>query len=487
MKTIPACLQACLAATLLSTARAETISAKDIHPERELLITAPAIVDSPAAKYPGAWSFGKLMEELVGEKEAGPCVREWLETWLRLRTVNDQLVFPRPAIEQKIILPWKKRDGYDPSLGEPWIPKMANAPFRLLAIVNRMDLAASDLAKQREIVQAKWRRVGREKQFLNLLAEAGSLPATATDPQPVNGGYGWGGGVTARPSVGEGRFVFGAVDREGQPLEGGWTVILEYRLPLDTKTTPAEWAASWHTLSDFDPAGDQFAPLLEQITDAFAKRLPNNGTPPILAQLRTSEAAFGVDREFRQFVLKEKFLVPAPLTLTPGPAFAIPHSPEQRILTAFLRDQNDLLRDGISGLPASFPIARKTVPIQAGSAFILVNQPSFYWEGGSGISRDARRLFSLNTCNGCHAGETACGDGMHVHPRAEGMPAQISAFLRTDGQPHKVTDPATPHTEIAYQEMNDRAALFAALLDPRDRTRLETLRDLLHDRLQRAH
>src|SRR4051812_40195719 len=57
-----------------TTARAERVTGKDIHPERELLITAPAIVDSAPATYPGSWSFGCLIEHLVGPERAGGCV-----------------------------------------------------------------------------------------------------------------------------------------------------------------------------------------------------------------------------------------------------------------------------------------------------------------------------------------------------------------------------------------------------------------------------
>ena len=54
-------LTALVVAAILTSAGADTITAKTIRPERELLITDSAVVDSYVANYPGAWSFGALI------------------------------------------------------------------------------------------------------------------------------------------------------------------------------------------------------------------------------------------------------------------------------------------------------------------------------------------------------------------------------------------------------------------------------------------
>ena len=41
---------------------------------------------------------------------------------------------------------------------------------------------------------------------------------------------------------------------------------------------------------------------------------------------------------------------------------------------------------------------------------------------------EARHKFSLNTCNGCHGGETQTGF-LHVFPRSPGQVSSLSGFL----------------------------------------------------------
>src|SRR6185436_9156788 len=89
-----------------------------IRPERELFIIHPKVVDDARAKYPGPWSFGGLVNELVGEDKAAACLRAWLETWVLQQKVNGFDVPARPGIMAKVIVPWQKRDGFDPKSGQ---------------------------------------------------------------------------------------------------------------------------------------------------------------------------------------------------------------------------------------------------------------------------------------------------------------------------------------------------------------------------------
>jgi hypothetical protein len=461
----------------------------EIRPERELLITEPAVLDSGPGQYPGAWSFGTLVEQLAGAENASAHVRDWLETWTVGLTVNGQRVAPRPEIVEKVIKPWKERDGYDPGSGKPWKPNLANAPFRLLAIVNRMDLCAPRVAGTLKEIEETWRLQGRESDFLTLHSQAfGEAPL----PSSSNGGYGGGDGLEngeeeSVPEVqfaGEGRLVFGATDSDGLPLPGDWTVIFEYNL-LATKERPvSQWARLWHDLGNPDFTETEFAARLERVTRMFTHRHSASKPGVSLAQLRTSEAAFGPDREFRQF--NGKFM-PMPLALTPAPSFARKDSIEQHFLFAFLQQQDRLIRSGIHQLPPTLPVNRKPTPVLAGSAFIPADNPNFFWERGPLVSPDARRIFSLNTCNGCHAGETGCPDGLHIHPRSEGSAARVSDFLRADGQTHRVSNPDVPDSALEYRELQDRADILAALLKPRDRAGMDGLRSVLHGRLERIH
>ncbi len=508
-----------------------------IRPERELFIVQPKVVDDARAKYPGPWSFGGLVNELVGEDKAGACMRAWLETWVVRQKVNGFDVPARPGIMAKVIEPWQKRDGFDPKSGTPWMPKLENAPFRLLAIVNRMDLCASQVADVLGHTHAQWKAAGKLPVFEALLDRAThsapapnekvprkiTVPSLATlnpalfDPrtgikrEPVSafGPYGFRGGpVEQEPDFGEGRFVFGAVDEKGQPLAGGWTVIFEYSLPgmKEPKKIPAatkdkqpdkakmippvhkrtlrEWATQWHMLS-FEEAGTGvFNDRLENLTRHFTHRAPTNDAPP-LGQLRTSEAAFGAGREFRQFALDQDLLKLSPLAQTPAPEFAKKDGPETRVLAQFLREGAPLIRSGIHVIPQALQLRHESTPVLGGNAIIPTENPAFQWNPKQGVPAAVRRVFSLNTCTGCHAGETDCS-GLHVSPRAEGSQTVLSAFLRMDGQPLHAFDKASAQ-KVEFREMEERAAIFAALLDRTDTKRMEDLRNVLRERIGRSH
>ena len=464
---------------------AERVTASEIHPERELMITDPAVVDSEAAHYPGAWSFGGLIEALAGEEKAGGCVATWLKTWTATQVVNTQKVAPRYGILEKVIQPWQKRDGYQPNAGRAWIPQMRNAPFRLLAIVNRMDLCAPAVAGTLKNVEEIWRLQGREKQFLKLTGDD-TFGGLGRGLQPASFGF-YGVSPTRNPAeqttAGEGRFVFGAIDESGAPLAGGWTIILEYNLNLTQKLIDTrDWAKAWHDLGRVEVKDPKFRSSLEELTRAFTHH--SHGS---LAQLRSSEAVFGEGREFRQFSFSGDTFTPETLTQTPAPVFAQKHSPEQRALGQFIYERQALIRSGVELVPAKMLTRDDEIPLLGGSAVIPASEPNFYWDVKAPVTREARRLFSLNTCNGCHGGETACSGGMHIHPRAEGAEAILSNFLRTDGRPVHVSDPDAKGFKTEYEEMNDRAAILAALLEPNDVSTINALRPILRSRLSRAH
>ncbi|MCH1502027.1 MAG: hypothetical protein L7V86_00425 [Verrucomicrobiales bacterium] len=65
---------------------------------------------------------------------------DWVNLWEEDQLVNGDLVKARPAIREESIEPRQYKDGRCRESGEPWDVNLANAPFRLLAIVNRLDL-----------------------------------------------------------------------------------------------------------------------------------------------------------------------------------------------------------------------------------------------------------------------------------------------------------------------------------------------------------
>ncbi len=217
---------------------------------KELLIIDPTVVGDSRANDDAAlhpWSFRARMEDLAGDAAAaGPLVDGWLEQWKSLREVP---VSTAPGAAQLAITP---RPGVDEALRCPWLERspennctdgcatcrtrrldLAAAPFRLLAIVNRTDMAT-----------------------------AGAC-----------GGDG-----------GELRFVYGALARDGLsalPL----TVIFEYQITLHSDESLRDWAAAWHELGAAE-LGPAFAGRLAPIVARGLERAT-------LRRVRTNEIAFG--------------------------------------------------------------------------------------------------------------------------------------------------------------------------------------------------
>jgi len=201
--------------------------AENVDPWKELVIVDSSVVldARTSSAENGAWSFRQLMERL------GP--RDLTETWLRTfrqTALNGFAVEDRDKVEA-LISSWPRRDG---SLD------LSQAPFRLLAIVSRLDMA--------------------------------------------NG------------MSGEARLIYGLYDpATGAPRK--MTLAFEYRLPeLGTQNDRAEWARRWHALGALAYGGDYNA-ALQRLTDAFAQ----GGS---LSQLRANEQQFGDLWQLRQWVLE---------------------------------------------------------------------------------------------------------------------------------------------------------------------------------------
>jgi hypothetical protein len=173
---------------------------KAVDPARSLFITDIRVVEDPTRTFNpctntgtpmGAWTFGRLMKEMANTPRTGvnpsAFVRQWLDKWMADQTTANNWTAPkRQLIKQLVIDPWQAASG------GPGMPlDLKKAPFRLLAIVNRVDLRS-------------------------------------------NSAYGGG-------SAGEGRFVFSVIDRRpitrGGTYPGGggfgcgvtqFTVIIEY-------------------------------------------------------------------------------------------------------------------------------------------------------------------------------------------------------------------------------------------------------------------
>jgi hypothetical protein len=332
-----------------------------VRSRRELEITDLSVVEDPVRTAPGgAWTFGALMRNIAPSADAAPgMVEALLSTWATDQTVNTFTVPARPSLGDTILTPFPRLPSGQLDLD--------HAPFRLLAIVNRIDL--NDLSSN---------------------------------------------------TAGEGRFVFGALDQFGNPLS--FTMILEYRIPVAKASDITNLADAWHGLASATlmfPSED-YNKALQAITDTFTKRGAASGQPDdsAIGQVRTNDNFFG-EWEFREFHLSATtgHLEPASPALTPDPSFNF-----TQVLADYINTNQDAILAEKHVVPATF----EGVPFQAGA----VPTNFFVWEA-PGVDPEARHRFARNTCNGCHTSSLETNtDVFQVSPRSPGQESILSPFLQ---------------------------------------------------------
>lgn len=367
-----------------------------ITAESELMIRALSVVEDPVRTTwsgnpnppnpsEGAWHFGRLMTAMAGPNDPEQFVRTWLQEWSAPRTVNG-FVVPARDIDAQVVNPWLAASGGTRL-------DLSRAPFRLLAIVNRIDL--------RDLSQG---------------------------------------------SAGEGRFVFGVLGAGGAPLQ--FTVILEYNLPATTPAQVRAWADDFHALSALPLGSPQYNQALEAITNRFAGRnvAPSRPNGSSINQVRSNEIALAAPWELREFKLTTAGQL-RQVTVAQTPDLSLNDS---QTLANFINANTSALLAGTHVVPATFNGA----PFLGGSS---ITQPQTFWRA-PGVNPEARFQFSVNTCSGCHAGETGT-PFLHISPRGPGQVAQLSSFLTGKTMSDPVT--AQPRT---FNDLDFRASSIGAVL-----------------------
>lgn len=244
------------------TAVAAAASRSTVDAGRELLVTDLTVVGDPVrgvyrpaearggVSAQGAWSFGGLIEGLAGTAGASRYARRMLSLFEEDLMLDSMRLPGRPLSGRPALARWLARSGCVGSAG-PCELDFASAPFRLEAIVSRLDL----------------RRVE-------------------------------GGRVL---DAGEGRFVFHVEDPPGFEGEAvaaagreSLSIIFEYELPASSAVEVDDWARGWHELGAL--SGEPYRVALQRLTDRFAR----SGAVR-LHGIRTSELSSS-PWELREFV-----------------------------------------------------------------------------------------------------------------------------------------------------------------------------------------
>jgi hypothetical protein len=390
----------------------------------EILITRVSVVDDPCRTTwtgscagggtQGIWTFGELMIRMAGTGAPDVLAAEWLHQWEIPIVVNGFPVPPRSTIRPLVIDPWLVASGCAPGspITGPGACKLdlKRAPFRLLAISNRVDLECA--------------------------------------------GYTGAGD-------GEARFVFGVLDSGGNPLRAA--VIFEYKLPPQRGGAPytaATWENDWHALSTMPIGSPPYMTVLQGILDDITKvgalpGGPNLGTS--IGQVRTNEIDFGG----APWKLRETRLIPGS-GIPGGDLLLATTTAETPDDSMNLSGPLDSYLSSNAPLLATFQQKPLPAPLSGGESSAPLVGPPPFWNHTppSPLAPIERHHFGFNTCNGCHTLETTTGF-LHVGVRPTGSPAPLSPFLSTStatgggGLPSSalvVTDPAGTGANFQYNE-----------------------------------
>jgi hypothetical protein len=342
--------------------------------------------------------------EKLGNKSAGTQLQAWLDNWNANSTIETMPVTARKDVDPDVMTPWKAH----PPGGKYDLDK---APFRLLAIANRVDLAD------------------------NLL-------------------YGPG-------SAGQVRFVFGAVaPNTCERLR--FTVGIELDVVLADCAAATAWAQKWIDLADHDLGSIDYNNALEELTElALANALVD---PEERVTVRTNEIEllpartppepggswelreFGSDLKQRRFKKRQT----PDIAMNKDQELAdFANSHEKEILTR--RHQ----------IPDTTPSGK---PFLGASSLMypsLSEADGTFWMGPTETSitnAEVRRKLSLSTCNGCHARETLTYghqiDHATTNPKKDGnYQVVLSDFLKG---PITVADPTNQQPATTYDERDRR-------------------------------
>jgi len=352
----------------------------------------------------GAWSFGTIMRQLASKRptqiatdaQLSDFVKNWLNTWVATQIVNGDTVQARILMNTQILNPWlsKSRGAGNPA-GQL---DMRFAPFKLTAIANRFDL------------------------------RAGQKNTSATE------------------YCGEGRFVFCLINNDCSAALN-MTIIFEYRInqPNDCASLK-NWAQQWFNLKDLTLGSSTYNQALQAITDQFTLcgTNPNAPNQSSLAQLRTNEIT--LSPQPKVWELKEYHIDSASGSLLQA---TVGQTPADRYDSQVVNNDVQRMAAFVNQNAGAILKAQYTVPAQwqgfgfLGAASHITQPPTgnpappkpFHWNGTDSTNKktfiksdNARSDFSLQTCNGCHAGETQTGF-THVDPVFFGTEATLSGFL----------------------------------------------------------
>lgn len=349
----------------------------------------------------GVWTFGYVMRQMANESLTGvnaeQFTMEWLNNWKTDVVINGDTSKERKAGIEALINRWPKKPGTT-------VIDLDKAPFKLTAIVNRVDL---------------------------------------------KGNFSYYGN-NGKPNAGEGRFVFNVFDAGGNPQS--FNVIFEYGYNFTKEKPLQNYQKKWASLKDKTFGTPDYNNTLESLTKEFtdADKNPSKPNKNCINQIRTNEIALAGPWELREFHLDATthLLKQVSPNREPQDKFnAKADNPDVRFMVKWVNDH--------TGKVPSTPFEPKLMGASAknGSANIIWNGIQTPNPPEAFITNDDDRFdLSINTCSGCHGTESGSGF-THIDPDGT-----LSLFIKGGGFniPNNVPDAAgRPNGNPKVRGFND--------------------------------
>lgn len=477
--------------------------------QNSLFITDLSVVEDPArtynvltntGNYNGVWTFGQLMKNIANTTYTGVSAKDFIKAWVRTWTVDQSIgsfaggnspqaipynnVPARGKAVLHLIAPWLTKaylalgtplagnTDFDSDWETLWddLPEtsiLRNAPFKLMAIVNRLDVRGN-LAYNPNVANA-----GETRFIFTLIDPLTGMPPIHDDIIDLNNGSTF-------------MNTNGAIDWVGM------NVILEYGNPFTDNCQLQSFAQQWYDLSSY-PLGTGGVPnsdyndalelITNQVTDNNVAEGKNvNGSA--INQIRTNEKIFdpvvGIfdpelwetpDWEMRQFELEPGdngtgFLLSSVVSNTPvderpgmfpdlysyNSAQNISLNNASNFLNTWNMANNSWISliewiygpngTSINRIRASLGMLNIPEGYLGGSARVYKEMTHYFglnWQllptavkaqfnflgtvdQNNALAKKIRHQISINTCQGCHAGETKT-NFTHIYPRGYGQEA----------------------------------------------------------------
>lgn len=366
----------------------------------------------------GPWTFKHIMTGLAGGQDPSAFAEHWITLYTEDQTTAATNGFTVEALgfgADNFIDQWREDSGGGAL-------DLEKAPFRLMAIIPRIDLRTGGLG-------------------------------------PYGGGSNDGGEL---------RFIFGAVRNPlttCQPID--FSVIVEYGVPKTSCSEIRQWARDWIDLVDIAlyQSEEDYAQALEDLTTQITAvdAEPGNPNGSALNQLRSNEISLGSGCcwRIREFHLESSGMLEQATTAATPDRFFKGGDPWYQYFDALILTPSLPAPPLVMAHPTlpsvNFLGAEALVPFPDHNATPWGFTSDLDFSANPDLSAERHRR-GLATCDGCHGPETQTQNAHMVNPvNGEASPFLFGGGTFDPDVPHTVQDPVDPSVEHAFFDLLNRA------------------------------